>query len=85
MTSIDQQRSQRKRTARKVFTPSESDRYALLQYEEDGQHVIVKYSEIQSEQDGEVELRNGDTATLLFAGEFSHTAAFWCGRMGSQL
>ena len=84
MTSTDQQRSQRKRTARKVFTPSESDRYALLQYEEDGQHVIVKYSEIQSEQDGEVELRNGDTATLLFAGEFSQTEAFWCGRMDSR-
>ena len=33
MTSTEQQRSQRKRTARKVFTPSESDQYALLYYE----------------------------------------------------
>ena len=76
MTSTEQQRSQRKRTARKVFTPAESDQYALLYYEGKDQHAIVKYSQIQSETDGEVQLRNGDTATILFAGELSPMKAF---------
>ena len=76
MSSYNQQRSQRKRTARKVFTPSESDQCALLYYEGKDQHVIVKYSEIQSEKDGEAQLRSGDTAIILFAGELSFMKAF---------
>ena len=70
MASFDRQRSQRKRTARKVFTPSEAGQYALIYHEEKDKHDIVKYSDVLSEKDGEVELRNGERATILLVGEF---------------
>ena len=56
--------------ARKVFTPSEIDQYALIYHEEKDKRDIVKYSEVLSETNGEVELRNGESATILVIGEF---------------
>ena len=69
MTSMNQQRSQRKKTKKQNFSPSESDRYVLVCYEEDDRYKILKASEIIAETDGEVEMRNGETVVLVFSGE----------------
>ena len=71
MTSNDHQRIQRKRTTRKAFTPSDSDRYVLIRYGEGGEYEIIKYADVQSEKDGEVELRTGEVATFISTGKFS--------------
>jgi hypothetical protein len=70
MASFDRQRSQRKRTARRVFSPSDAGQYAVVYYDENDKYDIVKYSDVSSEKDGEVELKNGEHATILLVGEF---------------
>lgn len=69
MESTNQHRSQRRKIARKIFSPSESDTYALVHFDDSDEHAIIKYRDIVAEKDGELELRNGDSANLLYLGE----------------
>ena len=58
-----------KTTKRQIFSPSDSVRYVLVCYKEGDRYKILKASEIIAETDGEVEMRNGETAVLVFSGE----------------
>jgi hypothetical protein len=69
MTSIHQERSKRKRMEKRIFSPSESDRYVLIYHDGNGQYGIVKNSDVNVEKDGEVQLKDGDIATFLLAGK----------------
>ena len=70
MASNHANRIQRKRTAKKIFSPADSDRYGLVYFGEIDEYKIIKYSEINSEKDGEVELQNDEIGTLIMMGLF---------------
>ncbi|CAF4840063.1 unnamed protein product [Rotaria socialis] len=58
ITSTNQQRTQRKITKKKIFSPSTSDRSVLVYFDEDNQYKIFKSSDVISEKGGEVEIKN---------------------------
>lgn len=64
-----QQRNQRKKIQKQIFSPSNYDRYILVVFEENNEYKILKSSDIVTEKDNEVELKNGESATLLVAGK----------------
>lgn len=68
MASNSLNRSQRKRTTTKFFSPSDSDRYALVFFYLSDQYKIVKYGDIIGNKDDEVQLRNGDIGLLIMMG-----------------
>lgn len=70
MESSNQQRCQRKKITRKIFSPSESDVYALVHFDDSGERGIIKYGDVLTERDGELELRSGKLANLLFVGMY---------------
>ena len=69
ITSTNQQRTQRKITKKQIFSPSSSDRYVLVYFDENNQYKIFKSSDVISEKDGEVEIKNGESAALILTGK----------------
>lgn len=70
MASTASNRTQRKRTTTKIFSLSESDPYALVFFYLNDQYKIVKYADVLSNKEGEVELRNADIALLMMVDLF---------------
>lgn len=69
MESTCQQRIQRKKIQKQIFSPSEYDRYILVVFDENNEYKILKNTDVINEKDGEVDLKNGESATLLVTGK----------------
>lgn len=69
MAAFDLVRSQRKRTAKKIFSPADSSRYSLIHHVEENRFEIVRDTDILEQNDNEVRLRNGIMASMIINGK----------------
>ncbi|CAF2038035.1 unnamed protein product [Rotaria magnacalcarata] len=75
ITSTNQQRTRRKITQKKIFSPSASDQYVLVYFDEENQYKIFKSSDVISEKDGEAEIKNGESGALILTGTYTECRA----------
>lgn len=74
MESLNQQRSQGRKFVRQIYSPSESDTHALVLFDDSNEYGIIKYSDILTENDGKLELRSGNYASLVFLGKLINSS-----------